>query len=143
MKADTRRKRALTHAAIVLIVPAAIVAGCSSTSSSASSKGAIGAACSGDTDCGTGMFCNLDDPGGQCLKKCAADADCGGGNICALDDGELKCYVACAKPTDCTRAGYGCVGRDGRDTTKTFCDTVATDAGEGEAGSSTDAATGG
>jgi len=81
-------------------------------------KGAIGGACRADDDCASGLFCEKDDPGGQCLKKCASSADCGAGAVCS---DEKKCYQACQKPADCTRSGYACKGT----APEMFCDTAA------------------
>ena len=103
-------------------------------SSSSSAPGAIGEPCAATSECQAGMFCETQDPGGQCLKSCTADADCGPGNLCALDNGQLKCYRACKTSADCPRPGYPCAGADGRDATRTFCD-VAQANGGGDGGS--------
>ena len=115
---------------LVVVLAAVSCAG----GSSAPTGAAIGEPGAATSDCQAGMFCETKDPGGQCLKSCTADADCGSGNLCALDDGQLKCYRACKASSDCPRAGYPCVGADGRDATRTFCDAPPTDAG-GDGGS--------
>src|SRR5689334_13687399 len=56
-------------------------------------KNPIGASCSADSDCSSGLRCITDDPGGQCTKTCATDGDCGVGAVC---NDESKCYKACA-----------------------------------------------
>jgi hypothetical protein len=114
-----RRARSAATAIALLILGGAC------TSNGAAPGSPVGGPCSGDGDCQPGLFCETMDPGGQCLKGCTGDADCGDGNLCALDDGKLKCYRACKGDADCPRAGYPCIGKDGRDPTRTFCDTSA------------------
>ncbi|HEY1954617.1 MAG TPA: hypothetical protein VGH28_03380 [Polyangiaceae bacterium] len=80
-----------------------VALGCSNASTG---SGAIGEACTANTDCASGTFCSVDDPGGQCLKNCAAASDCPSGSVCT-DEG--KCYKSCSGASDCTRAGYACV----------------------------------
>jgi len=87
------------------------------TSNTLGTKSPIGGGCTSDDDCTSGLFCDKDDPGGQCLKKCATTADCGSGAVCS---DEKKCYQACQKPTDCTRRGYACQGT----APNMFCDTA-------------------
>jgi hypothetical protein len=86
------------------------------TASAASGgKSPIGGGCKADDDCVGGLFCDKNDPGGQCLKKCSSSADCGSGSVCS---DEKKCYQACQSKADCKRAGYTCVGK----APQTFCD---------------------
>jgi hypothetical protein len=100
------------------------------TASGGPAGGAVGDPCTASADCQNGLFCEGADPGGQCQRSCLADADCGTGNLCALDSGALKCYRACRTDADCPRPGYPCVGVDGRDAERTFCDAVGgSDAG--------------
>src|ERR1700733_8246232 len=69
--------------------------------------GAIGDACKATSDCGgDGLFCSLDDPGGQCLKTCNTASDCPSGSTCT---DEKKCYKSCSAQGDCTRTPYQCV----------------------------------
>ena len=81
----------------------------------------LGASCTLNGQCHTGLICIADDPGGQCTKFCQSDADCGSRNLC---DPEGKCYQACHHDQDCPRAAidprYGCVG----DEPRRFCDAV-------------------
>jgi hypothetical protein len=80
-------------------------------------KSPIGGGCASDNDCAAGLFCDKDDPGGQCLKKCSTTADCGPGAVCS---DEKKCYQACKTRADCTRKGYACKGK----APEMFCDTA-------------------
>lgn len=110
---------------LACILPAAlVVVACGggqtspqTASDSSGTKSPIGGGCHSDDDCASGLFCDKDDPGGQCLKKCSTTADCGAGAVCS---DEKKCYQACQKPADCTRPGYACKGA----APNMFCDTA-------------------
>jgi len=101
----------LIRSAIVLSV--VFLAACGGGESSgksvagAASNSPIGGPCGGDGDCSSGLTCEKDDPGGQCVKKCATSADCGSGAVC---NDEKKCYAACKTKDDC-RKGYSCQGK--------------------------------
>jgi len=81
----------------------------------AETKNPIGGGCTSDASCLTGLFCEKDDPGGQCLKKCETSADCGSGAVCS---DEKKCYKACKSTADCGRPGYACIDKG----PSKFCD---------------------
>jgi hypothetical protein len=59
---------------------------------------AIGSPCLADTDCATGLTCNMTFPGGMCTKACAGDGDCmgRGGSVgaCIM----MLCFAACPGP---------------------------------------------
>jgi Cys-rich repeat protein len=95
--------------ACVALITSLLTAGaCGDSGSPAQGGGAIGEACTADTDCATGTFCKTDDPGGQCLKNCTAPSDCPAGSIC---NSEGRCYAACTSDADCrTSDGYSCMG---------------------------------
>ena len=76
------------------------------------SDGSIGAACSGDGDCGMNLGCDTSAPGGYCTRTCTTP-DCGAGNFCyATQNGGGVCLDGCASNADCG-AGYTCQGEAG------------------------------
>jgi hypothetical protein len=58
----------------------------------------IGSPCVADTDCATGLGCNMMFPGGMCTKTCGMDSDCAGkgGSVgaCIM----MLCFASCAGP---------------------------------------------
>jgi len=85
------------------------------TDSATAALGAIGDPCPhGNSDCGSGLECAGEDPGGgQCFKACApsVDSDCGDTTkyVCSS---EGHCYLRCTATTDCKRAAQGYVCKD-------------------------------
>jgi hypothetical protein len=103
----------MTRFLMTLAAVAALAAACSGAggtmdagTDAGSGTGAIGAACIGNGDCESTLFCSTDDPGGQCLKGCTVASDCPAGSVCT-DEG--KCYKSCMVAADCTRSAYECV----------------------------------
>ena len=58
----------------------------------------IGSPCMADTDCSTGLTCNMTFPGGMCTKACAMDSDCAGkgGSVGACIT--MLCFASCVGP---------------------------------------------
>jgi hypothetical protein len=58
----------------------------------------IGSPCMADTDCTTGLTCNMTFPGGMCTKACAMDGDCAGkgGSVGACIT--MLCFASCVAP---------------------------------------------
>jgi hypothetical protein len=58
----------------------------------------IGSPCTADTDCTTGLTCNMTFPGGMCTKACAMDSDCAGkgGSVGACIT--MLCFASCVGP---------------------------------------------
>jgi hypothetical protein len=68
---------------------------------------AVGAACTANSDCMSGLSCETSDPGGQCTKSCSTASDCPQGAVC---NNEGACYKGCSSKADCrTAEGYACV----------------------------------
>lgn len=71
----------------------------------------LGAACTTDADCGTGLYCATEGglfPGGYCTQVgCTSDAECAPG-LCVFAFGQSWCMAACPAGDAC-RAGYLCV----------------------------------
>jgi hypothetical protein len=124
------------------VVVLAALAACSSSSTPAGTgdggsavdaatsaiKGGIGDKCpNGNADCGAGLECAGEDPGGgQCFKVCAPsnDSDCGDTTKYACSN-EGHCYLRCTTTADCKRSAEGYVCKDdvpARPPVK-FCDT--------------------
>lgn len=97
----------------------------STTQPTGASSSPLGGGCTADGDCQSGLFCDKDDPGGQCLKKCASTSDCGAGAVCS---DEKKCYRACQTNADCGRQGYACIGT----APNKFCDVASEGPGHEE-----------
>ncbi len=80
---------------------------------------AVGAPCTGDSDCGGGPdeFC-LDETGGwpgagYCTRVCSNDGACGADARCSApigDAGTRVCFATCCGAGDCGRAGMACSG---------------------------------
>jgi hypothetical protein len=69
----------------------------------------LGYECAADPDCGGGLTCFTNVPGGYCSTNCSTDADCpAGGNCVEPLPGEQICVSSCHLVNDCVRAGYGC-----------------------------------
>ena len=128
-----------------------VAAGCSSDSSSGgSSSGGTGGSSGiapqshdvnescpdGVSDCKAGLFCDSDDPNGQCYMTCdptvlgeagaagdAHDAQCGDPTKFACNS-EGHCYPRCTTVADCARAseGYVCKDDDPPRPPVKFCD---------------------
>ena len=109
---------------VAMVIGFALFTACGGGQPAAQSPGSasspLGGPCVADSQCQSGLFCDKDDPGGQCLKKCASSADCGDG-VCS---DEKKCYRSCQNNEDCGRTGYVCGGASPHK----FCDA----AGEGD-----------
>ena len=58
----------------------------------------IGSPCTADTDCTTGLTCNMTFSGGMCTKACAMDSDCAGkgGSVGACIT--MLCFASCVGP---------------------------------------------
>jgi hypothetical protein len=58
----------------------------------------IGSPCTTDSECTTGLTCNLTFPGGMCTKACAMDSDCAGkgGSVGACIT--MLCFASCVGP---------------------------------------------
>jgi hypothetical protein len=106
--------RMLAQTATLAILATTAACGSDSTPAAASGTALIGDACpNGTSDCGPGLECAGEDPGGgQCEKPCrpSMDADCGDTSkyVCNF---EGHCYVRCTATTDCKRASQGYVCR--------------------------------
>ncbi|MGC9044617.1 MAG: hypothetical protein ACP5KG_12270 [Myxococcota bacterium] len=81
------------------------------------SVASIGAECSKDEDCTSGLFCLLNKSnysGGFCTKSCTKDDDCptemGLTKICY----EGICQRSCNSDADCGRKGYLCMEQNGK-----------------------------
>src|SRR5579864_6029094 len=85
----------------------ALFAGCGASQSPAQSPALLpsplGGPCAHASECQAGLFCEMSDPGGQCLANCASSADCGAGALCSNDK---RCHRACRSTADCERPGY-------------------------------------
>jgi hypothetical protein len=67
----------------------------------------------GVSDCKTGLFCDTDDPHGQCYMTCtpSMDSQCGDPAMFACNS-EGHCYPRCTVTADCARASEGYVCKD-------------------------------
>ena len=76
--------------------------------------GGLGAPCSTSEDCGGGLYCDVELPGGYCTTDCFSDTDCSGGLCFPLVSGELEyqvCLKSCTDTSECGRNdGYICDG---------------------------------
>jgi hypothetical protein len=86
--------------------------------------GQIGGACSTHAQCGSGRFCDSNDPGGSCVSSCTSAAQCGATNECVKLTAQSPtsyCFPKCSQPgtqSNC-RAGYSCQAMQG--TSYGFC----------------------
>jgi len=73
-------------------------------------SGDVGAACSSDHDCVTGLGCGNDPfPGGYCTQDCSSAACPADGQVCTVLGGQSLCLKSCAARSDC-RSDYQCFG---------------------------------
>jgi len=69
----------------------------------------LGEGCASDADCGGGLTCFTNVPGGYCSSNCDTDANCPAGASCVVPlPGAQICVSSCQSVNDCTRAGYAC-----------------------------------
>ncbi len=68
----------------------------------------IGAACSQDSDCSTGITCDTKQNDGYCTTSCK-DKDCPDGSVCVSD----LCKRVCKLDKDCGRKKYFCLSSKG------------------------------
>lgn len=95
-------------AAVWLVVITLVISGpaCVDPNINELDRADIGQACGRDSDCKTGLRCELLLPGGMCTKPCSYKDPCAGSFICS--DG--MCYPPCTGDSDCKRgAPYSCV----------------------------------
>jgi hypothetical protein len=108
----------------------------------------IGSPCAADTDCTTGLTCNMTFPGGMCTKACAMDGDCAGkgGSVgaCLM----MLCFASCVGPdagvlteagtpkAPCKNKAFDCEPITGH--TPTYACVPNPEAGTGDDGGGTD-----
>lgn len=68
----------------------------------------LGAACSADHHCSTGLTCDTSQPNGMCTRSCKADAECGGGVRWGCFSGACRTRCNVRSPLNDCRASYVC-----------------------------------
>jgi hypothetical protein len=89
--------------------PEGMMSGGGNMGSAGAAQGELGAACTGNADCNSGL-CVTDMPGGYCSAACETAEDCGAGGSCwNLGADTSLCLLNCMDTSECRGdAGYIC-----------------------------------